>query len=323
MYKRQILQQLLEQQSRNTKEQLSLQTKQLSQQIKEESRKTEKRLALQTEQTTNQLSQQIQKLSGKTAKQLSLKVEQTKQQIAQQITEYAKRTDERLEQHELRLEQALQQTKKQIQKQHIEIRNEVAIQIEQERTNNKKLFQDCQVETNNKIQDNTDKITELSMNTKQQIVELDERHSNNIQIINKRCEDNTVAIKELRAEKLEEMKKVSENIDCKSEETDLQIRQLQREVRNKLASINNQSCNHNITHERVKNIKYNGTGIFPMELMKEMEDIYMEHYQDNGNVAWIGRHLEGEAAVWRRLIKNGVTNFAEFKDCLLYTSRCV
>ena len=51
-----------------------------------------------------------------------------------------------------------------------------------------------------------------------------------------------------------------------------------------------------------------------MEFMKETEDVYMEHYQDNGNVAWIGRHLEGEAAVWWRLIKNSVTNFAEFKE---------
>ena len=60
--------------------------------------------------------------------------------------------------------------------------------------------------------------------------------------------------------------------------------------------------------------RYNGTGDFPMEFMKEMEDLYMEHYQNHGNVAWIGRHLEREAAVWWRLIKNSVTNFAEFKE---------
>ena len=52
-----------------------------------------------------------------------------------------------------------------IHKQHMEIRNEIARQMEQGRTNIKKLFQDCQVETNHKIQDNTDKITELSINT--------------------------------------------------------------------------------------------------------------------------------------------------------------
>ena len=65
------------------------------------------------------------------------------------------------------------------------------------------------------IQDNTDKITDLSINTKQKIIEMDERHSNNIQLIsekidvnNKRCEGNTAAIRELRAEELEEMKKI-------------------------------------------------------------------------------------------------------------------
>ena len=71
---------------------------------------------------------------------------------------------------------------------------------------------------------------------------------------------------------------------------------------------------HNITNEQLKNIKYNGTGDFPIEFMKEMEDLYMEHYQNHGSVAWIGRHLEGEAAVWWRLIKKSVTNFAEFKE---------
>ena len=60
---------------------------------------------------------------------------------------------------------------------------------------------------------------------------MDERHSNNIRVVsekieinNKRCEDNTAAIKELRAEMLEEMKKVHENvsvIDRKSEETEI------------------------------------------------------------------------------------------------------
>ena len=65
-------------------------------------------------------------------------------------------------QHEVRLEQALLQMNEQINKKHVEIRDEVAMQVEQERTNNKKLFQDYQVETNHKIQDNTDKITELN-----------------------------------------------------------------------------------------------------------------------------------------------------------------
>ena len=142
------------------------------------------------------------------------------------------------------------------------------------------------------------------INTKQQFVELDERYSNNIQVINKRCENNTAAIQKLRVEKMEEV----------SDETGLQIRKIQREFSNKLASINNQPCNHNITNEQLKNIRYNGTGDFPMEFMKEMEDVYMEYYQDNGNVAWIGRHLEGEAAVWWRVIKNSGTNFAEFKE---------
>ena len=111
-------------------------------------------------------------------------------------------------------EQTLEHLSQLIHKQHVNIGNEVAMQVEQERTNNKKLFQDCQVETNHKIPDNTDKITEISMNTKQQFVGLEERHSNNMQVVsenieinNKRYEDDTV----------------SENIDRESEETEIVV----------------------------------------------------------------------------------------------------
>ena len=40
--------------------------------------------------------------------------------------------------------------------------------------------------------------------------------------------------------------------------------QIQREVRTKLASISNTPCSRGMTNEQIKDIKYNGTGDFPV-----------------------------------------------------------
>ena len=42
--------------------------------------------------------------------------------------------------------------------------------------------------------------------------------------------------------------------------------------------------------------------------------IYHEHYHDINNIAWISRHLEGEAAIWWRLVKDSINNFAGFTE---------
>ena len=179
----------------------------------------------------------------------------------------------------------------------------VTVQLNQEKTNNQNFLQKFRIDTDNKSQENCDKFnTEVSANTKQQIKELDDKYNNNIKIItetvsvnNKRCADNMAAINELKVEKLKELET---KIDSKSDETHLKLQQIQREVRTKLASISNTPCSRGMTNEQIKDIKYNGTGDSPIEFIKELNKIYREHYQDAGNITWIARHLEGEAAVW-------------------------
>ena len=168
----------------------------------------------------------------------------------------------------------------------------------------------------------------ISANTKQQIKELDEKYNNNFKIItetvnenNKRYADNTAAINELKVKKLRELET---KIDSKSDETHLKLQQIQwevqqirQEVRTKLASISNTPCNRSMTNEQVKNIKFNGTGDFPMEFIKELNEISREHYQDAGNIKWIARHLEGETAVWWGLVKDSINNFVDFTDAFI------
>ena len=50
-----------------------------------------------------------------------------------------------------------------------------------------------------------------------------------------------------------------------------------------------------------------------MEFLKELSEV-QDLYYSNENIKWIGRHLETDAAIWWRVIRNQVTNFEEFKE---------
>ena len=257
------------------------------------------------------------------------RIEEQSKETKEQIKELAEKTTLQLAQQATQHKQQIQQTSEQIHKQHMELRNEVIVQLNQEKANNQKVLQGFRVDIDNKIKENCDKInTEICANTEQQIRELDEKYNNSFEVIikqesvnNPRCAYNNAAISELKVEKLTELET---KIDSKSDETHLKLQQIQREVqqirrevRTKLASITNTPGNWGMINELVKDIKYNGTGDFPMEFIKELNKTFREHYQDAGNIKWIARHLEGEAAVWWRLVKDSIDNFVDFTDAFM------
>ena len=65
--------------------------------------------------------------------------------------------------------------------------------------------------------------------------------------------------------------------------------------------------------EYAKNITFNGEGEYPMEFVKELEELHREHYLSEG-VNWVSRHLEGEAAIWWKLIRSEIKTFSEFQE---------
>ena len=60
-------------------------------------------------------------------------------------------------------------------------------------------------------------------------------------------------------------------------------------------------------------LKYNGTDRFPMEFLKELSEIH-ELYYANNDIKWIGKHLEMDAGIWWRVIRNQISTFEEFKE---------
>ena len=102
-------------------------------------------------------------------------------------------------------------------------------------------------------------------------------------------------------------------MDNHSGETSLKLQQLQSDVRTKMALINASPVTRSVVNEQLKEVKFNGSSDFPMEF-KELTELYHEHYHDINNIAWISRHLEGEAAIWWRLVKDSINNFAGFTE---------
>ena len=109
-----------------------------------------------------------------------------------------------------------------------------------------------------------------------------------VMTINKRCDESIVA-HQIGADKLKELEN---KMDNHSGETNLKLQQLQSDVRMKMALINASPVTRSVFNEQIKEVKFNGSSDFPIEFIKELTEIYHEHYHDINNIAWISRHLE-------------------------------
>lgn len=65
-------------------------------------------------------------------------------------------------------------------------------------------------------------------------------------------------------------------------------------------------------NEAVKDVTYNGTDPFPIEFLRELDEI-KETYYNNDNINWIKNHLISEAAIWWRIVRQKVRNYTEFR----------
>lgn len=70
-----------------------------------------------------------------------------------------------------------------------------------------------------------------------------------------------------------------------------------------------------MTIEYGKKVIFNGEREYPVETLKELTELQGGHPEHDIN--WLGRHTEGEAAIWWRLIKNDLKNFQEFSDAFI------
>ena len=108
----------------------------------------------------------------------------------------------------------------------------------------------------------------------------------------------------------EQIQKLTELYENNCTSIDGRLTQIREDVRTRLMQMERSPMQCGMTTEHVKNITFNGEGEYPMEFIKELDEIHREYYMSEG-VNWVSRHLEGETAIWWKLIKNNIKTFQE------------
>ena len=177
----------------------------------------------------------------------SLQQAQTSKQIQEQLAK-------QIQEQSLQQPQQIQQLALQITQQSQIIKDEVAAQLNDFKRENQEVLKQFRLETNIIIRDEINSINAGINNrfndTEKQIKESDEKHSNDIKLINmkliansKRCDESFAAHK-LEVEKLKELER---KIDSNSDETNLKLQQIQSDVRTKIALVNASPITRSIT----------------------------------------------------------------------------
>lgn len=113
-----------------------------------------------------------------------------------------------------------------------------------------------------------------------------------------------------------EIKAVSEENGNRLTQLDQQINELQesqKELRTKSRHGGERPATRSHPDEATRHITFNGASRFPIEFLKELDEIQREYYEES-NIKWIAQHLEGDAFVWWRIVKDSITTYKEFQD---------
>ena len=95
-----------------------------------------------------------------------------------------------------------------------------------------------------------------------------------------------------------------------------QLTLVKEDMRMRLAQLGATPMQRGNTVEHLKSVSFNGEGEYLMEFIKELEEIRKEYYMNEG-VYWMARHLEGEAAIWWKLVRNEIDTFQKFQEAFI------
>lgn len=148
----------------------------------------------------------------------------------------------------------------------------------------------------------------------------DKELGNQIEKVNRRVDDVSKEWNEREEQRIadgkEQQKKIEVRMTQQKEEMDVRLNKLQetqQELRVKIRNSGERPTTRNNPNESTRHITFNGAGRFPIEFLKELDEIREEYYEE-GDVRWIAQHLEGDASVWWRIIKDKVKTYREFQD---------
>ena len=196
-------------------------------------------------------------------------LQQLSQLMSQQMTQQTELLQKQMREQKLEQSQQtkqLQQLSQQITQKNQVLRDEIATQLSEIKKENNEILQQFKLDTKTMIDEEistiTDKINDKFSDNEKLLKEIDDKHSSDIKILNKkviatnkRC-DESIAAHKIGADKLKELES---KMDNHSGETNLKLQLLQSDVRTKMTLINASPFTRSVVNEQIKELQINST----------------------------------------------------------------
>lgn len=282
-------------------------TQRLEQRMTENTKQSEQRI---TENTNKNLAQLFAENNRKNEENTKRLLEENNKQIERNITktmtENITRIEKRIDEIERKMEEKYtQQTQ--------EHKTQTEQQIQVIRNENQETATRIRTEVKDVVRDEVTKVRTEAKDHWEKCEESLQQHQASVAHELRTITNKIITHKKKNEEQVEQLKECYEN-NCSSIEE--KISKIKEDMRHKIAQIERTPRQQGVVVEHTKNINFNGEGEYPMEFVKELEAIHREYYQDE-DISWIGRHLDGEAAIWWKLIRSEVNTFAQFQTAFM------
>jgi hypothetical protein len=252
---------------------------------------------------------QEQKKMSKEQKQSSKKLEKLSQEQKQLEENLNKKLDTAISEIQVsltttncRIDNVQKEMTELVQKEVAELKASVTQDINKTKQENTKLTENLKGElakTNKKIDAIVEKQNDNVRKAKQELVkEIQE-------------------VKEENKQKINDIEiKIQKHKEGEKERVTAIINDSQEPIKRRLDAVEARPLTRGNDNETSKEISFNGENAFPMEFLNELEAIKETYYPGTGT-RWISRYLEGEAAVWWRVMRPKVNNYEEFRSAFM------
>lgn len=277
---------------KNAEEQKEL-TTELKKQIEEQSKRTTEALAKQADEITNNLlekmKQEQQKTEARITEKLELCINDVRDEVQQKFNSLETSIEERNTDFTNKLEESSRKNETEIRGATKKIDRQIKEMRAQQERNNEEI----RATVNNVCETQNAKLTQVD---------------DEIKRIKDSLSDTAEKVESVSVEKGKRLDEINTKLtQVADNQTRLQTRMSQYDI-NPIA--------RGEPSETQRDITFNGEDQFPMEFLGEMENLQATYYADD-QTKWIGRHLTGGAAVWWRLVKGQINNFAQFKEVFM------
>lgn len=263
---------------------------------------------------TNKIDESSTQLREEITQQLSNKIDETNTELRKQMTDnntQLSKLADKVEENNKRAEE----NHRQLQNKFIEHTQQVKQTIQDFRAETTQMMSDMRAETRGLMQEEVDAVKKTLADSikevKETMIKEDKEIEKRVARVSKRMDETSVKLTQI-GEQLTasgtQQKKRAEEVDEKINK----VNEAQKEMNVKLAKIGDAPVARGSQVEPTKNVLFNGEGEFPIEFLKELDEI-KEAFHGDRDTKWIRQYLEKDAALWWQLIKDQISSYAEFQ----------